>query len=302
MRGWLLYKDSVDTVKPDKYSTQRLQEGATKSEIDLKVVAPEMIDLIVTRDDRKSVVLNAEPTDLPDFLIPRTGARTTYYGLAVIRHLERLGVVSINSSQSIETVKDKLYTHQVLAQSNLPVPRTMLVRHPVDMELVRKQVGFPVVVKTISGEQGTGIYLAETESGFEDLMELIHETRGNANLIMQEFIAASRGRDLRIFIVGGRPVACVERRAKDGGFKANHSRGGEVKPFPMTPEIEWMATETARLLGLEIAGIDLLFDGDHFRVCEANSAPGFASIEECTDIDLPDAIFHYLRIRLGMFE
>jgi len=216
--------------------------------------------------------------------------------------LERLGVVSINSSQSIETVKDKLYTHQVLAQSNLPVPRTMLVRHPVDMELVRKQVGFPVVVKTISGEQGTGIYLAETESGFEDLMELIHETRGNANLIMQEFIAASRGRDLRIFIVGGRPVACVERRAKDGGFKANHSRGGEVKPFPMTPEIEWMATETARLLGLEIAGIDLLFDGDHFRVCEANSAPGFASIEECTDIDLPDAIFHYLRIRLGMFE
>jgi gamma-F420-2:alpha-L-glutamate ligase len=133
-------------------------------------------------------------------------------------------------------------------------------------------------------------------------MELIHETRGVTNLILQEFIEPSRGRDLRVFVLGGRPIACVERTSSDGGFKANHSRGGKVVPFELTPEIEWMATETARILELEIAGVDLLFDGDNFRVCEANSAPGFCSIEECTDVDVSSLIFRYLRVRLGMMD
>jgi gamma-F420-2:alpha-L-glutamate ligase len=266
------------------------------------VVRPANFDLVVTRDDRKGVELNGEVVELADFLLPRTGARTTYYGLAVIRHLERLGVIAVNSSQCIETVMDKLYTHQVLAQSNLPVPHTMLVKYPVSVNFVEKRLGFPVVVKTLSGEQGAGVHLAGTKAAFRDLMEFIRETNGTVNLIVQQYIEASRGRDLRVFVIGGRPVACVERRAEDGGFKANHSRGGSVRPFTMTPEIEWLATETARLLELEIAGIDLLFGADHYRVCEANSAPGFASIEDCTDIDLASMILDHMRMRLGVFE
>lgn len=299
MRGWLLDADSSESYVSDEYSTRRLLECAAQDGIDLEVITPEMFDLVVTRDDRKSVVVKGEIRPLPDFLIPRMGARTTYYGLAVIRQLERMGVATVNSSESIENVKDKLHTQQILAQSNLAVPRTMLVKHPVSVDLVQAQVGFPLVVKTLSGTRGAGVYLAETPSGFGDLMELIHETRGNTNLILQEFIESSRGRDLRVFVLGGRPVACVERTSTDGGFKANHSRGGKVKPFALTPEIEWLATETARIVGLEIAGIDLLFDGEGYKVCEANSAPGFWSIEECTKVNVPSLIFRYLRIRLG---
>jgi len=302
MRGWLLYQDSDGSVKPDDYATERLLECAKQRGIGLEVVRPANFDLVVTRDDRKGVELNGEVVELRDFLIPRTGARTTYYGLAVIRHLERLGVISVNSSQCIETVKDKLYTHQVLAQSNLPVPHTMLVKHPVSVDFVEKRLGFPVVIKTLSGEQGAGVHLAETKTAFRDLMAFIRETKGTVNIIVQQFIEASSGRDLRVFVIGGRPVACVERRAQDGGFKANHSRGGSVEPCPMTPEIEWLATETARLLDLEIAGVDLLFGDDHYRVCEANSAPGFASIEDCTDVDLAALILDHMRMRLGVFE
>lgn len=302
MRGWLLYQDSDGSVKPDEYASGRLKECAEKQGIDLRVVRPSEFDLVVTRDDRKSVELNGEVFELPAFLLPRTGAGTTYFGLAVIRHLERLGVISVNSSQGIETVKDKLYTHQVLAQSNLPVPHTMLVKHPVSLEFVEKRLGFPVVIKTLSGTHGAGVYLAETKAVFGDLMEFIRETNGSVNLILQQFIATSRGRDLRVFVIGGRPVACVERQSHDESFKANHSRGGSVKPFAMTPEIEWLAIETARLLDLEIAGVDLLFDGDHYCVCEANSAPGFASIEDCSDIDLASLILDPMRIRLGAFE
>jgi gamma-F420-2:alpha-L-glutamate ligase len=178
----------------------------------------------------------------------------------------------------------------------------MLVKHPVSVDFVEKRLGFPVVVKTLSGEQGAGVHLAESKADFRDLMAFIHETRGTANIIVQQFIEASAGRDLRVFVIGGRPVVCVERRAQDGGFKANHSRGGSVKPFPMAPEIEWLATETVRLLDLEIAGVDLLFGDDHYRVCEANSAPGFASIEDCTDVDLASLILDHIRMRLGLFE
>ena len=302
MRGWLLYDDSDGSKKQDDYASGRLLECAEKNGIDLRIVRPAEFDLVVTRDDRKGVELNGDVVKLADFLLPRTGSGTTYYGLAVIRHLERLGVVSVNSSQGIETVKDKLYTQQVLAQSNLPVPHTMLVKYPVSFDFVEKRLGFPVVVKTLTGTHGTGVYLADTKVAFGDLMEFILETKGGVNLILQQFIESSRGRDLRVFVIGGRPVACVERRSHDESFKANHSRGGSVRPFPMSPEIEWLAVETARLLDLEIAGVDLLFDGDHYCVCEANSAPGFASIEDCTDIDLASLILDHMRIRLGAFE
>ena len=222
--------------------------------------------------------------------------------LAVSRHLERLGVYAINTSSSIEAVKDKLYTQQILAASNMPVPKTMLAKYPIDVDLVEEQFGFPVIVKTLSGAQGTGVFLSERKSKFRDLMDLINATNRDANIIIQEFVASSRGRDLRVFTIGGRAVACMERKSLDGNFKANLSQGGIASKVELTPEIEWLATETARILELEIAGIDLLFDGEHFKICEANSAPGFKGIEECHDISIPDAIFDFIQIRLGKFE
>lgn len=300
MRGWILYKESMENLSPSNYETRRFLEVAEQQGIELEVFAPEQFDLIVTKDDRKSILVDGKVLKLPDFVMPRLGSETTYFALAVIRHLERLGVKMFNTSDSIDAVKDKMYTQQILAEHNLPVPKTMLVKYPVDIDLVDKYLGFPVVVKALSGTNGSGVFLSESKENFEDLIQLIHAAKSNANLILQEYISTSRGTDLRVFTVGGRAIACIKRSSVDNNFKANYARGGQVEPHEITPEIEWLATETARALNLDIAGIDLLFDKDHFRICEANSAPGFKGIESCTDMNIPDEIFHFIKFRLGM--
>lgn len=303
MRGWILYRYTLDDLPKENYEIPRFIQAAQEQDIELQIVKPEQFELIVTRDDRKSVLLDGKVTPLPDFLIPRMGANTTYFALSIIRHLERLGVLVVNSSEAIETVKDKLYTQQILASSNLPVPNTMLAKFPVDIKLVEKQLGFPVVVKTLAGMQGSGVFLSDNAKTFEDLMNLVESTKPNANIILQEFIADSRGRDLRVMMVGGRPVACMQRSATDGGFKANVSRGGDSEQYEMTPEIELLAIEAARILNLDIAGVDLLFDEDSFKICEVNSSPGFKGLERCHDnLNVAAEIFRYMRVRLGRFD
>ncbi|WP_048601566.1 ATP-grasp domain-containing protein [Rubeoparvulum massiliense] len=300
MKGWILYRESGANLRPDAYEIHRLVAVAKESGIQLEVFQPEQFELVVTREDRKSIMIDGEVLPLPHFVLPRLGANTTYFALAVIRHLERLGVHTINASHSIEIVRDKLYTQQILAEHNLPVPKTMLVKFPINVSLVEQQLGFPVVVKTLSGSKGNGVFLCESRSSFMDLMEFISSTTSNANIILQEYVATSRGKDLRVFTIGGRVVACMKRSSLDENFKANYSRGGLVEPYPITPEIEWLATETSRILNLDIAGIDLLFDGEHFKICEANSSPGFRGIEQVAPLSIPEEIFNFVRVRLGI--
>lgn len=302
MRGWIIFKDTATLLKPETYEIERFKEEAKKQNIDLQIYSPDDFDLTVTMDGDRSILLNGERVELPDFVMPRMGAGTTYFALAIIRHLERLGVYCVNSSLSIETVKDKLWAQQIMAQKNLPTPKTMLVKFPVNLDLVEKNLGFPVVVKTISGSQGSGVFLSRSRTEFIDLMQLIECTAKHANIILQEFIQASHGRDLRVFTVGGRAIACFERRAAADNFKANYSAGGSLHEAKMTPEVEWLATQCSKEMGLDVAGIDLLYDHDHFKICEANSSPGFEGLEKVVDINIPREIFHYIRIRLGLFE
>lgn len=299
MKGWVLYKQTESEIKPEMYEINRIVEEAKSIGIDLQVLSPDQIDLIVTREDRKSILVDGKVTELPEFVLPRMGASTTYFALAVIRHLERLGVACYNTSESIEIVKDKLFSQQILAEKNLPVPKTMLVKFPIDVDLVENLLGFPVVIKTLSGSQGKGVFLSENRKSFVDLMHLIEATNSTFNIILQEFIADSYGRDLRVFTIGGRAVACMERKASEEGFKANFSSGGSVNSFEITPEIAWLATEASRILNLDIAGVDLLFDGEHFKICEVNSSPGFQGLESCCDVNIPKEIFNYLKIRMG---
>lgn len=300
--GWILCKDSGNRFWPAGYEIRRLLEVAEQEAVTVQLVSPEQFDLLVACEGSHSLLLDGQPVELPHFLLPRMGAATTYFALAVIRHLERLGVHAINSAHSIETVRDKLYTQQILSEYRLPVPKTMLVKFPVDIHLVEKQLGIPVVVKTLSGSQGNGVFLCESRSRFRDLMALIEQTNPHANMILQEFIASSRGRDLRVLTIGGRLVGCVQRLAPEGEFKANYSAGGRVEPFTPTAEIEWLATETSRILGLEVAGIDLLFADDHYKVCEANSSPGFEGLESCCPVNVAREIYQFIRIRQGIFE
>ncbi|HIH98692.1 MAG TPA: RimK family alpha-L-glutamate ligase [Thermoplasmata archaeon] len=300
MKGWILYKESVK----EEYEIEKFVERAKDEGIYLRVLAPEEFDIIVTGEERKSILYDAVELGLPDFFLPRTGAKTDYFSLAIVRHLERLGVYTVNSSRSIINVKDKLFTQQILASSNIPIPKTMLARlPPIDPDLVEKRLGFPVVVKTLSGTKGKGVFLAENKAQFKDLVELIGSTDIPVNILLQEYIESSRGRDLRVFVLGGKAIACMERKSREEyQFKSNFSAGGSVRKHELNEEAEWLATESARLLDLEIAGIDLLFDGDHFKVCEANSSPGFEGLEKCCEIDIAKEIYHFLRIRLGIFK
>ncbi|MCY6370185.1 ATP-grasp domain-containing protein [Clostridium ganghwense] len=302
MIGWIIYSENETEIVSERNEVNRFVEEAEEEGIHLRVLKPEQIDLFVTSQNRKSILVDGEITTLPDFVLPRMGAGTTYFALAVIRHLERLGVPCINSSDPIEIVKDKLYTQQILAENNFPVPKTMLAKFPINIDLIEKNIGFPAVIKTLSGTQGKGVFLSDTKKSFKDLMQLIEITNSKVNIIIQEFIKDSYGRDLRVLIIGGRAVACMERVAQEDGFKANFSDGGIVKEYELTPEIEWLATEACKVTGLEIAGVDLLFDGDHYKICEINSSPGFRGIESCCDINVAKEIFKYLKIRFGIFK
>jgi gamma-F420-2:alpha-L-glutamate ligase len=126
-------------------------------------------------------------------------------------------------------------------------------------------------------------------------MQLIEPTNSKANVILQEFVSLSKGRDLRVFTIGGRAIACMERKSKRGSFKANYSQGSSIDRIELTPEIERLASQVSKILGLEIAGIDLLFDGEKFKVCEANSSPGFQGLEKCCHVDVPGAIYDYIK-------
>ena len=300
MRGWILYSRKLDELQGSDYGVNRLREAAKQKGIELSVHKPEEFDLIVTRDDRKSILLNGKDTELPDFIVPRLGSNTTYFTLAIIRQMQRLGVYAFNSADTIEKVKDKLHMHQILAENNLPTPKTMLARFPVDVATVRREMSFPLVVKNITGTEGKGIYLIETEEKFIDLMELIYSNNRHPNIILQEFISSSYGKDLRVFVVGGRVIGCMQRYSEKS-FKANFSRGGKVAPYELSSEAAWLATETARLVNLDIAGIDLLFDGDEFKICEANSAPGFKGLEQVMGNVVAEQILDYIYLKVGGF-
>ncbi len=300
MLGWILHKNSNFLLKPETYEIQKLIEEGNKVGIQILVFQPEQIEIIVNRDDRKSIFVNDSLVPLPDFIIPRMGAGTTYFALALIRHLEKLGVYSFNSANSIDIVKDKLYQLQILAESGMPIPKTMLAKFPLDLEVVGKHIGFPLVVKTISGSQGSGVFLCETFQSLDELMQMVENSSPKVNLIFQEFIKASHGKDLRVVTVGGRVVGAMLRTASDGSFKANYSRGGAVKKFDITPEIEWLVLEIARKLDLDIAGIDLLFDNNGFKICEVNSSPGFEGLEQACDKNIAMEIIQFVKYRLDM--
>lgn len=297
MKGWILYHKHHSEIDESDHGVVRMLQAAKAKDIELEVLTPNQFELVVSRDDNKSILVDERPTPPPDFLIPRLGSHTTYFALAIIRQLERLGVYSCNSARTVETVKDKLQMHQLLAQSNLPTPKTMLVKFPVDINVVKNEIGFPAIVKNVTGQEGAGVYLCESEQSFLDLMELIYTNNSKANIILQEFMQNSRGRDLRVFVLGGRVLGCMKRTSKTS-FKANFSRGGEVEPFDLTPEIEWLATETSRLVGLDIAGIDLLFDKKGYKICEANSSPGFKGLEIVVGPVIAEQIMDYASLKV----
>ena len=298
MNGWILYKNPIE----ESWETNKLVEEFNKQGIEVRVVNPNDVDIFVDRDDRKSIIVGGKPRWLPDFVIPRTGSGTTYFIKAIIRHLERLGVTLINGSNAIDTVKDKLYTQQILAESNLPVPKTLLLKHPINLEWVENHLTFPVIIKTLSGSFGAGVFLAENKKQLKQLVKMAEITNEGYDIILQEFIEDSYGKDLRVLVINGKVIGCMMRQAVDDDFRANITRGGEGIPYQITEDIEWLGGESARLLGLDIAGVDLLFSNGSYKICEVNSSPGFEGMDKFTHTNIAEDIVHYVKYKMGYNE
>ncbi|MBN8808433.1 MAG: RimK family alpha-L-glutamate ligase [Sphingomonas sp.] len=292
--GWLLFHRDLEPSLPEVPEVLRFQEAATAQGITLLVFKPQDFDLIVGGGEGWSLTYQGAPVARPDFVLCRTGAETDYATLALLRHLERRGIRLVNGPATIEAVADKLHTLQTLARAGLPVPRTILSKFPIDSALVERELGFPLIVKTLKGTRGAGVLKCEDASQFEDLAGLLASTVTQAEFILQRYIRASHGRDVRVLVVGGRVVAAMERRSLTGGFKSNVSLGGVGAAYNPPNEMAELAVRSAEVLGLDVTGIDILFDEDGYRICEANSAPGFQGLERASGVDIPGAILRWI--------
>lgn len=300
-RVWIFFHRDLAPDEPEAPEILRFQETAERLGIELEVLKPQEFDLVVGTERGWDATYDGRRLEKPEFIITRTGAETSYFMLAVLRHFERQGVTMVSAPGAIEAVADKLHTMQALTAAGIPIPRTILGKFPVDVDLVNRELGFPVVVKTIKGTRGSGVLLCENREKFDELAGLLDGARPGADFIFQRYIKASHGRDVRLFVVGGRVVAAMERRSRDGGFRSNISLGGEGHKFEPPPEMAALAVRVAEILDLDIAGVDILFDERGYRVCEANSAPGFHGLEAACGIDIPEMIFRWLSRRSDVY-
>jgi len=289
---------------PKLYSTQRLAAAARERGHQVRIIDTTSVAVHIGRDGLSRVEPQilidgvpglAAPVNLPplDAIIPRIGTSVTFYGLAVVRQYEAAGVPTTASSDAIARSRDKLHSLQLMAQAGLPIPRTAVVAKPEALFAAVEAVGgLPAVVKLIHGTQGRGVVLAHHLATVSALLQRVEEL--NRQAIVQEFIAESNGRDLRLIIVGDRCVAAMERRAPSGEFRANLHRGGTA--VPITPDINTirLATAAARVHGLAVAGVDLIQSGRGPLLLEVNSSPGLEGIERVTSVDVAGAIVEHL--------
>jgi len=293
---WIFHNNSAAAEKDAE--TQTLVKRFDRHKIQCSVFQPKNFDIITSRKSHKSIRYQGNRIDLPNAVLVRTGAGTNYFTLALLRQLENFDIPIINNSQSILNSRDKMISSQILARAKLPTPRTMLVSHPINIDIVETEIGFPCVVKLVTGSQGKGVYLCKDKDMFVNFMDLTDNLKSKKTLIIQEFVNSGELFDLRVWVIGGKTVTAMKRIPPAGDFKANISRGGLGERFKLTEEISELASKTARAFDLEITGVDLLFDGEKYLVCEANSSPGFEGIDRFCGTDMGEEIVNYMRKRL----
>jgi len=288
----------ITKLDRNEYESNKLAESFESKGIKVTMAHPDDFDIIVDRDIHKGLKYRGQDMELPSLALVRLGAGILPFQLAVVRHLEQAGVTCVNGSNAIETVKDKLRTSQILSRHGIPIPNTMMVRMPIDDNLVKDNIGFPCVIKVVTGSYGEGVYLCERQRDYKKLMEFIDNLGNKKTMLVQEYLGERVGEDLRVLVIGGKVVGAMKRSAPEGDFRANITNGGTGERYEVTEEIDYLARETARVLNLDIAGIDLLFDKRGFRVCEANSNPGFSGFEKYCGVDVADLMTEYIRFKI----
>jgi ribosomal protein S6--L-glutamate ligase len=274
------------------YSTRRLREAGEARGHDMRVINYLRCYMNIT-SHRPTVVYSGQTLENFDAIIPRIGASKTFYGTAVVRQFEVMGVFSLNESQAISRSRDKLRCLQILAREGVGLPVTGFAHATEDIDgLIKTVGGAPLVIKLLEGTQGIGVVLAETTQAAKSVIEAF---RGlDANILVQEFIKEAGGADLRCFVVGGKVIAAMKRQGAKGEFRSNLHRGGSAEKIKLTPEERSTAIRAAKAMGLRVAGVDLLRSNHGPVVMEVNSSPGLEGIEKTTEIDVADRIIEYI--------
>lgn len=274
------------------YSHKRLVEAAEERghEIDILNTLRVTMDIVSHRPGAR---YNGEKLLGYDAVIPRIGASITQYGLAVLRQFEMMGVWPLNESVAIGRSRDKLRSMQIFAKHGLGLPVTAFAHDPKQTDEVLKMVGgAPVVIKLLEGTQGIGVVLGETEQSAKSVIEAFRGA--NVNILVQEFIKEAGSSDIRIFIVGGKVVASMMRTGAEGDFRSNLHRGGSAKSIKITPEERSTAVRAAKVMGLNVAGVDILRSNHGPVIMEVNSSPGLEGIENASGIDIASKIIEFM--------
>ncbi|MCA8959659.1 MAG: 30S ribosomal protein S6--L-glutamate ligase [Planctomycetes bacterium] len=293
-------KLGILSLEPKCYSTRRLKEAAQARGHSVRVLDTLAMAIDV---DRANPELHYRGKLLAhyDAIIPRIGSSITYFGVAVVCQLEQMGLFCANSSSGIMNSRDKLRSLQILSRHSIGIPRTVFVRDRSDVEAAIERVGgAPVVIKLLEGTQGIGVVLAESSQVAQAMVEALQVTR--RNVLVQEFIAESRGRDVRAFVVGDRVVAAMRRVAEGDEFRSNVHRGGRVESVQLDDNYVETAVRATQLLGLQVAGVDLLESNEGPLVMEVNSSPGLEGIEAATGVDVGGEVIDFVTHQLKFPE
>ncbi|HIK27453.1 MAG: 30S ribosomal protein S6--L-glutamate ligase [Oscillatoriaceae bacterium SKW80] len=282
------------------YSTQRLQAAGVERGHEVHVIDYLRCYMNIT-SHKPLVIYQGKPLEKFDAIVPRIGASKTFYGTAVVRQFEMMGVFTANSSQAISRSRDKLRCLQLLAKKGIGLPVTGFAHSPKDIESLIDIVGGPpLVIKVLEGTQGIGVVLAESHQAAKSVMEAF---RGiDANILVQEFIKEAGGMDIRCFVVGDKVVAAMKRQGAAGEFRSNLHRGGTSEKIKLTPEERSTAVRAAKAMGLNVAGVDILRSNHGPVVIEVNSSPGLKGIEAATQQDVAGKIIEFLEKNAGLVK
>lgn len=277
---------------PKLYSTKRLVEAGEQRGHTVRVLDHLKCNLVIEKKNPK-IIYNGEEIKGIDAVIPRIGASVTFYGTAVVRQFEMMGVFTAVESQALVRSRDKLRSLQILSRAGLGLPKTVFTNYSRDVERIIKETGgAPVVIKLLEGTQGLGVVLADNKKAAVSVIEAFNGLK--ARVIVQEFIKEAKGADIRAFVVDGHVIGAMKRQAKEGEFRSNLHRGGTAEIIELSREEELAAIKAASALKLGIAGVDILQSDRGPLIIEVNSSPGLEGIEAATSKDIAGQIIKYV--------
>ena len=293
-------KLAILSREPKNYSTKRLVEACKVRGYGVQVLNTLKFALDI-EEGNPDLFYKQKPISHYDAVLPRIGASMTYFGTAVVRQFQQMGVFSANSADGILNSRDKLRSFQILSTHKIGIPPTTFVRDKKDvLPAIHRVGGAPVVIKLLEGTQGIGVLLADTIEMATSIIELLQSQK--QNVLIQKFVAESKGKDIRAIVVGDQVIAAMRRVAQGQEFRSNVHRGGATESVELSEEYKETAIRAAKIMGLGIAGVDMLEGKDGPQIMEINSSPGLEGIENCAQIDVAGAFIDYIAAQVDFPE